>query len=228
MIIRGVGTIYGNTNLLYVVDGVWYDDISFLNPADIESMSVLKDASSTAIYGMRAANGVIVITTKKGKKNVTTVNYNAYAGWQHVTNLVKMANATEYATLINETYTINGQSPLLFANPASYGTGTNWDNQILRDGYTTNHQVSINGGSEKSTYSLSLGYLDQDGNVKTNNYKRYTVRMTSEYEPVKNLKFGYSIGGAYGFSRDIPSSIFPSDLWCSPCGTCLLCRWYIW
>ena len=206
--IRGVGTIYGNTNLLYVVDGVWYDDISFLNPADIESMSVLKDASSTAIYGIRAANGVILITSKKGKRNATTVNYNSYVGWQHVTNLVKMANATEYATLINETYGINGQSPLLFPNASSYGAGTNWDNQILRDGFTTNHQVSINGGSEKATYNLSLGYLDQDGNVKNNNYKRYTVRMTSEYEPIKNLKFGYAIGGAYGTSVDIPGSIF--------------------
>ena len=208
VIIRGVGTIYGNTSLLYVVDGVWYDDISFLNPADIESMSVLKDASSTAIYGIRAANGVIVISSKKGKKTATTVNYNAYAGWQHVTNLVKMATASEYATLVNETYGINGQTPLLFPNPASYGTGTNWDNQILRDGFTTNHQVSINGGSEKSSYNLSLGYLDQDGNVKNNNYKRYTVRMTSEYEPVKNLKFGYAIGGSYANSTDINGGIF--------------------
>jgi len=208
VIIRGVGTIYGNTSLLYVVDGVWYDDISFLNPADIESMSVLKDASSTAIYGIRAANGVIVITSKKGKKTATTVNYNAYAGWQHVTNLVKMATASEYATLVNETYGINGQTPLLFPNPASYGTGTNWDNQILRDGFTTNHQVSINGGSEKSSYNLSLGYLDQDGNVKTNNYKRYTVRMTSEYEPIKNLKFGYAVGGTYANSTDINGGIF--------------------
>ncbi|MDP4290851.1 MAG: SusC/RagA family TonB-linked outer membrane protein, partial [Bacteroidota bacterium] len=190
------------------VDGVWYDDISFLNPADIESMSVLKDASSTAIYGIRAANGVIVITTKKGKINATTVNYNAYVGWQHVTNLVKMANATEYATLINETYNINGQSPLLFPNPSSYGTGTDWDRQILRDGFTTSHEVSINGGSEKVAYNLSLGYLDQDGIVKKNNYKRYTVRMTNDFEPIRNLKFGYAIGGAFGTSTDINGGIF--------------------
>jgi len=206
--IRGVGTIYGNTTLLYIVDGVWYDDISFLNPADIESMSVLKDASSTAIYGIRAANGVIVITSKRGKKNQTTVNYNAYAGWQHVTNLVKMATGSEYASLINETYNINGQTPLLFANPASYGTGTNWDNQILRDGFTTNHQVSINGGSDKATYNLSLGYLDQDGNVKTNNYKRYTIRLNNDFEPMQNLKFGYTIGGSYANSNDINGGIF--------------------
>ena len=206
--IRGTGTIYGNTKLLYVVDGVWYDDISFLNPADIENMSVLKDASSTAIYGLRAANGVIVVTTKKGSKMATTVNYNAYAGWQHVTNPVKMANATEYATLINETYNINKQSPLLFQNPASFGNGTDWYGQLLRDAFTTNHQVSINGGSDKATYNFSLGYLDQDGNVKTNNYKRYTVRMTSEYEPIKNLKFGYTLGGTYSNSVDVSGAIF--------------------
>jgi TonB-linked SusC/RagA family outer membrane protein len=206
--IRGTGTIFGNTKLLYVVDGVWYDDISFLNPADIDNISVLKDASSTAIYGLRAANGVIVVTTKKGSKTNTTVNYNGYAGWQHVTNPIKMATASEYATLINETYGINGTTPLLFANPASFGTGTDWYNQILHDAFTTNHQVSVSGGSEKSTYNLSLGYLDQNGNVKTNNYERYTTRMVSEFEPVKNLKFGFAIGGSYANSVDIPDGIF--------------------
>ncbi|NWJ50604.1 MAG: TonB-dependent receptor [Bacteroidetes bacterium] len=206
--IRGTGTIFGNTTLLYIVDGVWYDDISFLNPADIESMSVLKDASSTAIYGLRVANGAIVITTKKGVRGTTTVNYNAYAGWQHVTNPVKMASASEYATLINETYNINKVTPLLFADPTSYGNGTEWYNQILHDAFTTNHEVSINGGTDKAIYNFSLGYLDQNGNVKNNNYKRYTARMTTEYEPVKNLKFGYAIGGTYSNSTDTPDGIF--------------------
>ena len=206
--IRGTGTIYGNTSLLYVVDGVWYDDISFLNPADVENMSVLKDASSTAIYGLRAANGVIIVTTKKGNKGKTTVNYNGYAGWQTVTNPVKMATASQYATLINETYTLNNQTPLLFANPSALGDGTNWFNQILHDAFTTNHQVSVNGGSEKSTYNFSLGYLDQNGNVKTNNYQRYTLRLVSDFEPVKNLKFGYAVGAVYANSKDIPGGIF--------------------
>ncbi len=207
VVIRGTGTIYGNTNVLYVVDGVWYDDISFLNPSDIENMSILKDASSTAIYGIRAANGVVLVTTKKGKKGTTTVNYNGYAGWQSVTNPVKMANATEYATIINELYASNN-STALFSDPASYGTGTDWSKQILRDAFVQSHQVSINGGAEKSSYNLSLGILNQDGNIKTNNYKRYTMRLTDDYQPYKNLKLGISASGLYSKSKDIPGGIF--------------------
>ena len=134
--IRGTGTIYGGTGLLYVVDGALYDDINFLNPADIDNISILKDGSSTAIYGERAANGVILVTTRKGKKGTATVNFNSYAGWQHVTNLVKMADATEYATAINELQTENGASPL-FTDPASFGKGTDWYGQILRDAFVT-------------------------------------------------------------------------------------------
>ncbi len=206
--IRGRGTLFGGTGVLYVVDGVWYkDDVSFLNPNDIENISVLKDASSTAIYGIEAANGVVLITTKRGNKSKTTVNYNGYAGWQSVTNAVQMADATEYATIINELYTQNGQAAL-FSNPTSFGKGTDWYGQVLRDAFVTSHQISVNGGSEKSTYNFSLGYLKQDGNVKNNSYERYTARLVNDYEPVKNLKFGYTIAGAYGKSNDINGDIF--------------------
>jgi len=205
--VRGMGTIFGGTGLLYVVDGALYDDINFLNPADIDNISVLKDGSSTAIYGERAANGVILVTTKRGKKGTTTVNYNAYAGWQHVTNQVKMANATEYATAINELQTENGASNL-FADPASFGTGTDWYGQILRDAFVTNHQVSINGGAEKSDYNLSIGYLDQNGIVKTNSFNRYTVHLTDNYHPYENFKFGISASGEFDRSRNIDGGIF--------------------
>ena len=205
--IRGTGTIYGGIGLLYVVDGALYDDINFLNPADIDNISILKDGSSTAIYGERAANGVILVTTRKGKKGTATVNFNSYAGWQHVTNLVKMADATEYATAINEVQTENGASPL-FTDPASFGKGTDWYGQILRDAFVTNHQVSINGGAEKSDYNLSLGYLDQDGIVKTNNYNRLTLHLTDNYNPYKNLKLGISASGQYSKSRNIDGGIF--------------------
>ncbi|HTI59170.1 TonB-dependent receptor [Mucilaginibacter sp.] len=205
--IRGTGTIYGGTGLLYVVDGALYDDINFLNPGDIDNISILKDASSTAIYGERAANGVILVTTKRGKKGTATVNYNAYAGWQHVTNQVKMADATEYATAINELQTENGASAL-FTDPASFGKGTDWYGQILRDAFVTNHQVSINGGAEKSDYNLSFGYLDQDGIVKTNSYNRYTLHLTDNYQPYKNLKLGISASGQYSKSRNVDGGIF--------------------
>lgn len=205
--IRGKGTVYGGSGLLYVVDGVWYDDVSFLNPADIDNMSILKDASSTAIYGLRASNGVVLISTKKGKKGTSTVNYNGYAGWQAVTNQVKMANATEYATIINELYATSGKAPL-FADPASFGKGTDWYGQGLRDAFVTSHQISVNGGTEKSTYNFSLGYLNQDGNVKGNNFQRYTARLANDYEPVKGLKFGYNVAGTFNRSKDIPGGTF--------------------
>lgn len=205
--IRGTGTIFGGTGLLYVVDGVLYDDINFLAPGDIESISILKDGSSTAIYGERAANGVILVTTKKGKKGTALVNYNAYAGWQNVTNQVKMANATEYATAINELQTENGAAPL-FSNPASFGTGTDWYGQILRDAFVTNHQLSISGGTDKSDYNLSFGYLDQNGIVKTNSYNRFTIHLTNNYQPYKNFKVGVSLSGQYSRSRDIDNGIF--------------------
>lgn len=203
--IRGTGTVYGNTSVLYVVDGVWYNDINFLNPADIDNISVLKDASSTAIYGIRASNGVIIVTTKRGRKGQISINYNGYAGFQKVTNQVKMANASEYATAINELTTSNGGAAI-FSNPGSLGAGTDWYKQILRSAFTTNHQVSINGGAEKSDYNVSLGVLDQDGIVQTNSYKRYTLSLSNNVTPIKNLDFGVKLNGAYSRGRDVNSN----------------------
>ncbi|MHB8205997.1 SusC/RagA family TonB-linked outer membrane protein [Mucilaginibacter sp.] len=206
--IRGLGSIEGSTSPLYVVDGVWYDDITFLNTADIETVTVLKDASSTAIYGIRAANGVIVITTKRGVAGKPVINYNGYVGWQKATNLVKMADATEYATAINELYTYTGQSPVLFSDPASYGTGTNWYNQILRNAFTTNHDLSISGGTTNNIYNVSFGYLDQDGIVKTNNYQRYTLHVSDDYKIANIVKIGFTATGLSSESTDINGGIF--------------------
>ncbi|NII85292.1 MULTISPECIES: SusC/RagA family TonB-linked outer membrane protein [unclassified Pedobacter] len=214
--IRGTSTIYGKTGPLYVVDGVWYDDINFLNPADIANISILKDASSQSIYGIRAANGVVLVTTVKGKKGNAVINYNGSVGLQKVTNQVEMANASEYATAVNEAYSL--QSPPaapLFAN-TNLGTGTNWYDQVLRTAMVNNHQLSISGGSEKSTYNFSLGYLDQDGIVKNNNYKRYTVRLANDYQIFEPLKIGYNVAGTYSKSKDAPSTIFRAMYAASP------------
>ncbi|HEU4472843.1 MAG TPA: TonB-dependent receptor [Flavisolibacter sp.] len=203
--IRGLGTVYGNSNPLYVVDGVWFDDISFLNPADIENISVLKDASSEAIYGVRAANGVILITTKKGRGK-TTVNYSGFVGIQRVTNQVKMANGTEYATLVNELNQSIG-SPAPFANPASFGEGTNWFDVILRNALITNHHVSIGGGTERSTFNFSLGYLKQEGIVEGHDYDRVTARLQNDFQVAKFLKLGYSAVLLGSQSNDIPDGV---------------------
>lgn len=205
--IRGTGTIYGNTGVLYVVDGVWYDEISFLNPSDIESLSILKDASSESIYGIRAANGVVLVTTKKGKAGTTSINYDGYVGFQSVTNQLEMTNATEYATIINE-LSVSNDSPPLFADPSAFGEGTNWYNQVLRNAMVNSHQVSVNGGTEKTTYNFSLGYLDQEGIVKTNNYKRYTAKFTNDFQVLNPLKVGYSVTGTASTSDDIDGGIF--------------------
>ena len=149
----------GSPNPLYVVDGVWYDDISFLNPADIDNISILKDASSESIYGIRAANGFVSVTTKKGKNVQPVVNYNGYIGVQSVTNEVKMANANEYATLVNENLFIV-EEIVCCTTPSQYGEGTKWYDVILRNALVTNHQVSISGATvKKSSYNFSLGLL---------------------------------------------------------------------
>lgn len=205
--IRGTGTIYGNLGVLYVVDGVWYDDISFLNPADIAEMSILKDASSQSIYGIRAANGVILVTTNKGKTGSTSINYNGSIGYKKVTNQIEMANATEYATIINELSAANS-SPALFANPQSFGVGTNWYNQGFQNALQTNHQISITGGSEKTTYNFSLGYTDEDGIVKTQNWKRYTAKFTNDFQVSKGVKLGYTVSATSINSNDIDNGIF--------------------
>ncbi|WP_158638360.1 TonB-dependent receptor [Panacibacter ginsenosidivorans] len=205
--IRGLGTVYGDPNPLYIVDGVWYNDISFLNPADIETLSILKDASAESIYGIRAANGVVLIATKKGKAGQALINYSGYGGWQSVTNQVKMANATEYATLINELSERNGAEPV-YDDPASYGNGTDWYHQILRNASVNNHAISLTGGSEKNSYSFSLGYLNQQGVVETNDYTRYTALLRNDFQPFENLKLGYSVTGAFSNSNDIPGGIF--------------------
>jgi len=205
--IRGVGTVYGNTNPLYVVDGVWYDDISFLNNADIENISVLKDASAESIYGIRAANGVILITTRKGRQNSKAViSYNGFVGNQVVTNQVKMATGPEYAQMINEVYALNG-SPALYADPSSFGT-TDWYHQILRNAMVTSHQISVTGGGEKSTFDFSLGYYHQDGLVKTNGFDKYAFHVANDYQLTSFLKIGVNSTGIMSTSRDVPGGIF--------------------
>lgn len=214
--IRGLGTVFGNANPLYVVDGVWFDDISFLNPNDIENMSILKDASSESIYGVRAANGVVLVTTKKGK-GAPTVNYSAYAGWQKVTNQPKLANATEYATLINELNKIQfPNDPLTFADPAKFGTGTDWLNTVLRDAFTMKHDVTVSGSSDKSSYAFSAGYLKQQGVVTGNDYDRITAHLQQDVQATKFLKVGYNAVLQNSKSADAPGGIIYKAFTASP------------
>jgi TonB-linked SusC/RagA family outer membrane protein len=202
--LRGIGTIFGNTSPLFVVDGVWYHDISFVNSNDIESMSVLKDASSEAIYGLEAANGVIIITTKKGK-GAPKVRYDAYAGFSTPTNVPVMANATQYATMVNEVNAASSSS--LFSNPASFGNGTNWIDLILHNAFTQNHNIGISGSTDKSSYNFSAGYFQQNGNISYNTYDRISIHLYQDVQVYKFLKVGYTAILEGDHSKDLPGDI---------------------
>ncbi|RIJ34474.1 SusC/RagA family TonB-linked outer membrane protein [Pontibacter oryzae] len=197
--IRGAGSVLGKVEPLYVVDGTIVSDLSFLNPNDIESMDVLKDASSASIYGVRAANGVILVTTKRGKSGAPRINYNGFVGVKKATNQLEMANAREYATLVNEklgTEKVNPNAP-----------STDWYDEVLRTASIHNHQVSVSGGSEKITYSLSGGYLNEEGIIKKNDYERITARLQTDAELSDNVKVGYN-AIFYDFeSNDAPGSV---------------------
>lgn len=189
--IRGIGT-NGDSNPLYVVDGMMVDDIQYLNSSDIASMDVLKDASATAIYGSRGANGVIMITTKSGKPGKPVVSYSGTEGFQFVTRKYDSCNGSEYAQLVNIlAENTGGAAP--YSNPSSYGKGTDWLDEITRNGWTRNHQLSVNGGSEAVTYNASVGYFEQDGIFKSTGYKRLSFRLNNSYKINSKVKIGHNL-----------------------------------
>jgi TonB-dependent starch-binding outer membrane protein SusC len=181
--IRGTGTMLGGANPLYVVDGVINDDIRNINSSDILTFEVLKDASATAIYGMRAANGVILITTKKGKMGKMIISYDMSFGIKEATQLVNMASANQYARYVNEAslYYGSGDS-IVKQSTLRNGGNTNWYNEILRRGLFQNHNVSLSGGSEKINYFFSAGYLTDEGIIRTNKFDRFTLRNNNDYK----------------------------------------------
>lgn len=183
--VRGIGTI-NNSDPLYIIDGMPVDGgIDNINPADIASIEVLKDAASGAVYGARAANGVVLVTTKKGSIGKTKVSYDFSYGWQSAWKKRDMLNATQYATLMNEAADYAGEAPR-FEQVASLGSGTNWQDALFYDNAPVqNHQLSISGASEKVNYYFSLGYYDQDGiiggNYDASNYQRLSLRSNTMY-----------------------------------------------
>jgi TonB-dependent starch-binding outer membrane protein SusC len=189
--IRGVGTALGGTTALYVVDGVLTDDISNINTSDIVDMSVLKDASAAAIYGSRGANGVIIITTKKGAIGDLKINYNNNIGIRQAANLVEMANAAEYSNYVQAA---TGTAP------ASTGFDTDWYNTILRNAWQQSHNISLSGGTEKATHFFNVGYLKDQGILLNNEFERLTLRLNEEYKITKAVKFGFQ--SSYGNSTN--------------------------
>lgn len=198
--IRGVGSL-NNENPLYVVDGMFMDNIDFLNSNDIENMSILKDASGAAIYGVRAANGVVIITTKKGKMNMKTrVNYEGYIGFQRPTNMLRMANGSEYAAMQlakgtrgDSLYVVNSIEQF-GGNGLTPATSTDWYDELLRNNAPMHsHSLDIMGGTEKINYSFGANLLDQEGIMDArNDYKRYNLRFQMEAQAFDWLKLGFT------------------------------------
>ena len=209
--IRGGNSITGGNEPLYVIDGfIVYNDpasnrtgaktsdatldpLAFLNPADIESIEVLKDVSATAIYGTRGANGVIIITTKKGSHGRNNITYNASFGWSSIAKRLSYLNAQQWVGLWNELYD-NGEVGYHIDTPTrSY----DWQDAALRTGFSQEHQVSVVGGDEISRYSISGGYKSQDGILKGTGLKRYVGRANYERNIFKTLLVGINANGAY-------------------------------
>jgi len=187
--IRGTGTL-NNASPLYVVDGMLLDDASFVNPQDVASIEVLKDASATAIYGNRGANGVIIITTKRGATDRKAVfSLSSYYGNQKVAKKLPLANATQFAEMYNE---LKGNTNT-FPNPSALGAGTDWQDVIFRDAPVANVQLSVNGLWKKLNYNFSGNFFSQEGIMEKTGFERYTGRFNGEYPVLKSLKIGTNL-----------------------------------
>lgn len=227
--VRGIGTV-GDSSPLYIVDGVTVSNIDYLSPSDIESIDVLKDAASAAIYGARAANGVILVTTKQGKSGKAVIEYDGYVGWQNIVQNVTPLNAQEYAMIMSEGAQNSDMNPFDFQklvpnwNKIESGEwkGTNWfDEMCNKNAFMQNHALNVRGGTEQSVYSLGLSYTTQEGsfgNPAPPQYTRYSFRLNSEHKLIKGqgydvLKIGENLNYIYSEKSTIGTgNLYVSDL----------------
>jgi TonB-linked SusC/RagA family outer membrane protein len=208
--VRGTGTV-NNAEPLYVVDGNPTADGIDLIPEQIESIQVLKSASAAAIYGSQGANGVILITTKQGRKGKPKLTVNFSQGFQEIQSYIPMTNATEYATIYNEGLINAGASPL-YPDPASLGVGTDWQKEVFQVAPITNVSVSASGGGESSTYFFSTGYVDQEGIVKGSAFDRLNLRINSSYDINSVIKIGQNLSASLSNFENISEFNFGSVL----------------
>jgi TonB-linked SusC/RagA family outer membrane protein len=205
--IRGINSLNATNQPIFVIDGVVIDSstddensnpLSGINPSDIVSMDVLKDASATAIYGSRASNGVIMITTKKGQKGDATVTYDGYVGWQEMPKKYDMLNLSEYAAHheVRAQVTSQVDPSDAFVRADLLGEGTDWQDELFRKALMTSHNISISGGSEKSIYSFGAGYLNQDGIALGSSFKRLSLRGSLESQIKSWLRGGITFSFA--------------------------------
>ncbi|WP_223816121.1 SusC/RagA family TonB-linked outer membrane protein [Adhaeribacter rhizoryzae] len=209
--IRGVNST-SNTNPLYVVDGVFQTNIDYLNPADIESMEVLRDPSSIAIFGLQGGNGVIIVTTRRAAKGETRINFQSSVGVQRVSKKIDVADAAGFRRLYNAQLTNLNAAPFDYTN---YTGNTNWQDLIFRDALITNNSLSISNSGEKSSTLINLGYNEQEGVVKYNNYKKFVARVNEEIRINQNIKIGGDLTGFHWRQQGAGVGI-TNALWAAP------------
>ncbi len=225
--IRGGNSLSAGNEPLYVIDGfpIYNDNgqytagalnngqpanvLASLNPSDIESMEILKDASATAIYGARGANGVVIITTKRGKAGQSNINFESYYGTQRVGREIPLLNATEFARLANMQEAMLG-NPEPYPNPESYGVGTNWQREGFQVAPIQNYQLGFNGGDAKTQYAISGNYFGQEGIVRGSNLQRGSVRINLDRSITDKLKLGASVNGSRTLNNQITSDTDPA------------------
>ena len=201
--IRGVNSIQLSSYPLVIIDGITAftgdvgntaqnNPLADLNPSDIESIDILKDASATAIYGSRAANGVVVITTKKGKKGKAKVNYDGWFGWNTKPNLPEVLNAEEYVMIKNESLANVGSAPAYDLQTLADGSSVNtkWYDYVYQTGQSHNHNVSISGANDATSYFVSLGYTDQEGFMVKNTFERKSIRLNLDHKLTDKITIG--------------------------------------
>ena len=228
--VRGSSSLQGGNEPLYVIDGfpvyagtgfgqtggnAQLSGLATINPDDIESMEILKDAAATAIYGARAANGVVLITTKSGQKGRDIISFSASYGIQNASKKIDVLNAQDYAALVNEAYiwgdgarTQNGQpfyNATQMSDIAKLGNGTDWQDEIFQQGVTQNYQLNISGGDAKTVYSISGGYTDQKGIIINSDFKRYSARLNLDRNVNEYLTFGSHLTVSYTISNIVPT-----------------------
>ncbi len=203
--VRGVGSINNGSDPIYIVDGVEVGNINNIQPQDIESLQVLKDASASAIYGANGSNGVIIVTTKRGKSGKPVVNLNTYVGLSLAPERYDVMNADQYAAFYSALYGPKPEYEQAFREKyygPGWREGTDWQNEIFHNGLTQNYNLSVSGGSENSNYSVSLGYVNDAGTVIKSNAERYNLRANSDFKINDFIKIGESLGMNYSTGED--------------------------
>lgn len=201
--IRGLGTI-GNNNPLYVIDGI-PGDLSYINPADIESINVLRDASAATIYGARASNGVVIVTTKRGKTGAPRVALNSYVATHSLTNNIEMANKSQYNQIMQQARANGGEDPLDYTLDGSQFADSDWVNAYIEDAFEQKYDLGVSGGTDDMNYHFSGGYFKNSGTVINTDFERYNARLNLNF---KLLNDRLSIAPGIGYTRDNSNNIF--------------------